>query len=217
MLIGQKTDTEPKEVYKYTEPEAPIANKPPRDARPGFKWVRHNDHWDEVPVTPTQGNDSPEVHLDPVNATETKTQTYTGPLTYDEELFKTNPVKSLRLELEARGNWAAEHIPSFPPDDLEAQEIARYEYMITFMNIDDAKELWDLVFNKHQLRIRLDRKYGKFSARSYDLSRLGWGHYNSPYDISADFLDNLPWYPSEYFPTLDPDNDATPITRQKKD
>ena len=72
-------------------------------------------------------------------------------MTYNEELFKTNPVEALRREAEARGHWSTEYLPPFPPDDLEAQEFAKYVYMTAYMNIVDAKELWDIVHKKHGL------------------------------------------------------------------
>ena len=59
-------------------------------------------------------------------------QTYTGPLTYHEELLKTNPVKALRLQAEERGHWSAKWIPPFPPDDQEAQELAKAVYALIY-------------------------------------------------------------------------------------
>ena len=157
-------------------------NLPP--AKPGFKWVPHGDHYDQVPIA--EANETP------------VKKTYDKPLTYDAELFRTNPVKSLSLEMEARGHWGAGYIPPFPPDDLEAQELARYQYMISYMNVTDAKELWDLVHKKMALWRRLNKKYGKYSARAYDLARLTWPSVDYP---SADFesLINSTSYPSEYF------------------
>ena len=65
-------------------------------------------------------------------------QTYTGPLTYHEELLKTNPVKALRLQAEERGHWSAEHIPPFPPDDEEAASLAYNVYVqIHYEGIND--------------------------------------------------------------------------------
>ena len=135
-------------------------------------------------------------------------KTYDKPLTYDAELFRTNPVKSLSLEMEARGHWGAGYIPPFPPDDLEAQELARYEYIISYMNVTDAKELGDTIHKKFALLRRLDKKYGKYSARVYDLDRLTWPSVDYPV---ADFKSLVKWYPSEYFSTLHPTNDGTPI------
>ena len=51
-------------------------------------------------------------------------QTYTGPLTFHAELLKTNPVKALRLQAEERGHVNAKWNRHFPPDDVEAQELA---------------------------------------------------------------------------------------------
>ncbi len=205
ILVQQKA-----ELAKYEEdyalPEEKVAengnttktrsiaenNLPP--AKPGFKWVPHGDHYDQVPIA--EANETP------------VKKTYDKPLTYDEELFRTNPVKSLSLEMEARGHWGAGYIPPFPPDDLEAQELARYEYMISYMNVTDAKELGDTIHKKFALWRRLNKKYGEYSARACDLARLTWPSVDYPV---ADFKSLVKWYPSEYFPTLHPTNDATPI------
>ena len=182
---------------KLAAAEKPLMEKnnlPLPPPEPGYKWEQHDDHYRQVPIA--EANETP------------VKKTYDKPLTYDAELFRTNPVKSLSLEMEARGHWGAGYIPPFPPDDLEAQELARYEYMIAFMNIQDAKELWDLVHKKMALWRRLNKKYGKYSARAYDLARLTWPSVDYP---SADFKSLVKWYPSEYFSTLHPTNDGTPI------
>ena len=166
------------------------AEKPPMEKNnlplprpePGYKWEQHDDHYRQVLIA--EANETP------------VKKTYDKPLTYDEELFRTNPVKSLSLEMEARGHWGAGYIPPFPPDDLEAQELARYQYMISYMNVTDAKELWDLVHKKMALWRRLNKKYGKYSARAYDLARLTWPSVDYP---SVDFESLVKSYPSEYF------------------
>ncbi len=193
-----ETETEQQPPEQVQVPEVNNRPPPPDDGRE-YEW--HGDHWDPVDA--------------PVLPSPTKTKTYDKLLTYDEELLRTNPVEALRREAEARGHWAAKYIPPFPPDDLEAQEYARYMYITTYMNIQDANELWDIVLKRQDLKRQLEKKYGKWSARAYDLWRLTWPFHNSP---GADFYDLVEWYPSEYFPTLDPDNDATPvpIKRQKE-
>ncbi len=112
------------------EKEEPVAknNLPPAD--PGKKWVPHGDHFHQVPIdapdTWQEGTPEPvakEVQAKPA---------YTGPLTYHAELLKTNPVEALRLQSEERGHWSSKWIPPFPPDDLEAAEIARTKYLIIY-------------------------------------------------------------------------------------
>ena len=134
----------------------------------------------------------------PVAQHKQPSKTYSEPLTYDEELFKTNPVKALSLEMEARGHWGAGYIPPFPPDDLEAQELARYEYIISFMSNAEDKVVSDAIKKSMELMRQINEKYGKFSARAYDLARLTWPSVDTP---SADWkiLVNSTNYPSEYF------------------
>ncbi len=73
-----------------------------------------------------------EVPKEETRKEEPKKPLYTGPLTFHEELLKTNPVKALRLQTEERGHWSAKWIPPFPPDDEEAAAIARDLYLITY-------------------------------------------------------------------------------------
>ncbi len=130
ILVQQKAELNEWEAdaakdKKLTTAEKPpiVAPKPP-PPEPGYEWVQHGDHYDKVKVAETQPIERP------VQAR--KTPTYTGPLTYHAELLKTNPVKALRLQAEERGHWMAKWIPPFPPDDLEAAEIARTKYLIIY-------------------------------------------------------------------------------------
>ena len=183
-----KTETESEQPPEQVQvPEVDNRPPPPDDGR---EYVWHGDHWDPV--------DSPHAPTLQTPFVVEKGKTYDGPLKYDEGLFKTNPVKALTVELEARGHWAAKYIPPFPPDDLEAQELARYEYMISFMDIQDGRKLWDLVNKKMDLWRSIDEKYGRFSARAYDIARLTWPSLSSSYR-PADFEIN--GFPSEYFQT----------------
>lgn len=52
-----------------------------------------------------------------------------GELPDHAKLLETDPAKALKLQSEARGHWSAEWIPPFPPDDLEAAEIAKAVYV----------------------------------------------------------------------------------------
>ena len=126
----QQLKQEAAEAQKLLEEKTkPIAENAKPAARPGFKMVQHDDHFHEVPIdAPDVWQETPVVQ--PVQAN--KTPTYTGPLTYHAELLKTNPVKALRLQAEERGHWSAKWIPPFPPDDLEAAEIARTQYLIIY-------------------------------------------------------------------------------------
>ncbi len=114
------------------EREKPVAENDLPPAEPGKKWVPHGDHFHQVPIdAPDTWNDTLVAQDAPVAKTPV-TQTYHGPLTFHEELLKTNPVKALRLQAEERGHWSAKWIPPFPPDDTEAAEIARTRYLLIY-------------------------------------------------------------------------------------
>ena len=174
-------------------------NRPPPPGKSfegGGHW--HGDEWHDAPHEPTEQAVQPIV----------KIKKYDKPLTYDAELLKNNPVEALIRELKARGHWAAEHIPPFPPDDLEAQELARYSYIISFMNVG-AEELWDAVIQSKELMISLKEKYGLYAdddrdrnlPRLVDLVRLTWPRLH---DRGTDFENSVHRLPSEYFSTRQP-------------
>ena len=125
----RQLETDLADVQKKLEVHNKAANTPkvvdisdvkPPPAEPGFKWVRHGDHWDKIPVGQR------EKIVEPVKPM------YTGPLTYHEELLETNPVKALRLQAEERGHWSAKWIPPFPPENQEAAAIAKSYYLIIY-------------------------------------------------------------------------------------
>ncbi len=179
--------------------EEPVAENDLPPAKEGFKWVPHGDHFHEVPVSaPDTWQDAPpEPNAQPV-------VTYTGPLTYHEELLKTNPVKALKLQSEERGHINAKWIPPFPPDDVEAQSYARSIYQFIY-NFDNNNPIYiDGVENSMLMSQRFHEKYGRTSARDNDLHKLSWvtldfpmNHYY-PDDIGV--LSGYAMFPSDYFP-----------------
>ena len=184
--ISDETDDKPQVQHtaKFQD------QKPPNE--PGFEWVRHGDHWDKVPInahiTPIEKDDIP-VYEPPV------TQTYFGPLTFHEELLKTNPVKALRLQSEERGHWSKDWIPPFPPDDEEAQEFARNEYLTHYYqsiediaNPENEKAAMQIV---SMMRIIMTYPFG---PRRYDLMKLTWP------SLQAGFVIHTDDTPSDYFP-----------------
>ncbi len=116
-----------------------------------------------------------------------KTPTYTGPLTFHDELLKINPVKALRLQAEERGHWSAQWIPPFPPDDTQASAIAKNIYLLLYYDSIGKKDTperkkaheahWD------NLSILEDMPFG---ARVCDLMMLLY------YDVEEDSV--LPFY-----------------------
>ncbi|MDE0313824.1 MAG: hypothetical protein OXM61_02900 [Candidatus Poribacteria bacterium] len=160
----------------------------------GYKWVPHGDHHHLVPI------DAPDVWQgephEPVAKEVQAKPTYTGPLTYHEELLKTNPVKALRLQQEERGHWSAKWIPPFPPDDFEAASLARYEYLSHYYKSigETGSPKWEKVVSESVslLRAIMEHPHG---ARRSDLLRLTWSHL-PPDSVSA----KAPYYtPSDYF------------------
>ena len=172
--------------------------KPPDE--PGFEWVRHGDHWDKVPIeligqqTPTEP---------PVQVKEPEKPAYTGPLTYHAELLKTNPVKALRLQAEERGHWSSKWIPPFPPDDLEAAEIARTQYLIIYYEtIGDTKH------PQYQKALKVDAELAKreakalreaYNGRVADLIILSWPRFPES-DVPPLYENGWRKSPSDYFP-----------------
>ena len=109
---------------------------------------------------------------------------YTGPLTFHEELLKTNPVKALRLQQEERGHWSAEWIPPFPTDDTEAQEFARARYLWTYYRHTYGKKVYNPEYEEvskaySKARAISDQMFDiinsyPYGARQMDLLKLTW-------------------------------------------
>ena len=97
----------------------PVSDNGPPPTEPGFKWVRHGEHWDKVPISEPHQHSTQEVPM----------TTYDGPLTYHKELLEKHPVEALYQQTLERGHWSARHIPPFPLDDQEAATYARINYL----------------------------------------------------------------------------------------
>ena len=155
--------------------EKPVAVNEPPPAAPGKKWVPHGDHFHEVPI------DAPDVWQGGPH--EPIVQTYDGPLTYHEELLKTDSVQALRLQAEQRGHWMSKWIPPFPVDDQEASELASVVYTIIYnrhASLDESPEQDILVERAMSLMQEYGTRYPvesddvKVRARNYDLTKLVW-------------------------------------------
>ena len=149
-------------------------------------------------VPPNEHPSGPHQHEDDTahNHSPIVSQTSNGPLTYHEELLKTNPVKALRLQAEERGHVNAKWIPPFPPDDQEAQAFARNIYLSIYLDEDDPAYEKAAMAEREQLRA-INSKY-PYGARLMDLSKLIWvlssrtlSHYNRGGTAKS---------PSDYFP-----------------
>lgn len=147
-----------------------------------------------------------------VKDTEPKTETpkpqkplYTGPLTFHEELMKTNPVKALRLQQEERGHWSAKWIPPFPTDDTEAQEFARARYLrLYYIQNYGFEKLGTPGYEKETKVYREAREISSqmrdtivsypYGARQMDLMKLMW-----PGMDEEPRINHYGGFPSEYF------------------
>ncbi len=202
----RQLETDLAEAQKKREAHNKAANTPkvvdisdvkPPPAEPGFKWVRHGDHWDKIPVGQREKIVEP---VKPPN---------TGPLTYHEELLETNPVEALRLQSEERGHWSAEHIPPFPSDDKEAADLARSLYL---MHYYDSLGMIDTPIWSKAARAFLHQRNAiksqfpvadPITARETDLWRLTWTNTNAgkimPYGPMTRF-GRARMFLSDYFP-----------------
>ncbi len=161
-------------------------------ARLGYKIVPHGDHYHEVKIEGTEDT-TPAVKLvAPVPKTNSEG------LTYHAELLETNPVKALRLMAEELGHWSKNHIPPFPPDDLEAQEFARNIYLSIYLDEThpDRKKVGQAFLDN----LDTIREY-PYGARKMDLRRLSW----IKTSMSEDEVYRHPgFHPSDYFKHQNP-------------
>ena len=162
---------------------------------------------DVRPTEPVNPGDVQKIKPDENPKAETpkpKKPLYTGPLTFHEELLKTNPVKALRLQQEERGHWSAEWIPPFPPDDTEAQEFARTEYLWRYYIQTYGEKLDTPEYEKEAKACREARETHMemfatinsypYGARQMDLLKLTW-----PGLDEEPRINNYGGVPSEYF------------------
>ena len=167
------------------EEKKPIAANELPPASPGNKWVPHGDHFHEVPIdAPDVWQGGPhEPIVQPVQVKQPEMPTHTGPLTYHEELLKTDPVQALRLQTEERGHWMTKWIPPFPPDDTEAQEFARVLYLLIYHK-DDYPEISPeretalkrlrTLEKGFEDRYPIESDDVSVRARNFDLKKLKW-------------------------------------------
>ena len=107
--------------------QAREARKPPREAKDGFTWEWHADHWHEVPMAQ---NETPSGH--PVQENQSEKPEFTGPLTYHKELLESNPVEALRLQTEERGIGVLNGYHHFHPTTTKPQQL-HATFIISFI------------------------------------------------------------------------------------
>lgn len=102
-------------------------------AKAGFKWVPHGDHFHQVPISaPDEWQGGP---VETPTSQDLPIFQYKGPLTYHEELLKTNPFEALRLQSKELNHWSQDHIPDYPADDVAAHDFARVEYLKRYIKV----------------------------------------------------------------------------------
>ena len=209
-----KHDADPKNVYIDIEPA-----KPERDARDGYKWENHGDHWHEVPISNSFSGEGELATAHKPQIQNKSTDHFKKPadvvivnnpnakLTYHTELLKTNPVEALRLQSKERGHINAKWIPPFPHDDIEAQALAKSVYHFIY-NRDSGNQIQieGLVSIMHESE-RFKYKYGSTSARCSDLDKLSWviltfpmSHYYGDYGDDMGKFNGWAQFASDYFP-----------------
>ncbi|GEM_PF-812893 len=151
-------------------------------AKEGFKWVRHGDHYHEVPLdAPDEWQDAPHTRVQQVLPSDpAPVRQYKGSLTYHKELLETHPVEALRQQAQETGHWSADHIPPFPPDDTEASDFARELYLYRYYKwtgqTDTPAYLKSAVAQHKIFQAICDREDQNpyAHARSNDLLKLTW-------------------------------------------
>lgn len=176
-----------------------VAENNPRVAREGYKLVKHDDHFHEVPIDAPDTWQEQTPVVQPV--VQTAVTTYTGSLTFHEELLKTNPVKALKLQAEERGHVNAKWIPPFPADDLEAQAFARNAYLNVYLDETDLEyeKVSGAYLDKLHAINNAIHVEGMRSARNYDLLKITWVVGTIPV---SHYRGNVALFPSDYFPPI---------------
>ncbi len=160
--------------------QAPVVEQPPQDGHFHADGTFHAESHAPVEVVGT---------VDPSEATAAVDPSQPAmALTYHAELLKSDPVEALRQQGKERGHWSADYLPDFPPDDMEAMEIARamYDYIYYSRTIPSVSEQHDSPefqraarHNKSLLRT-VNEQYPADSpdwhvrARGMDLTMLTW-------------------------------------------
>ena len=101
------------------------------------------------------------------------------------ELLQTHPVAALRAQARDSGHWSARYIPPFPPDDVEANELARSHYIKNYHNAREEYYHPAAVKAKAVIR-KWSYDSGAFKMikyqppRFYDLFKLDWTNIDDP-------------------------------------
>ena len=182
--------------------------KPPDE--PGFVWVRHGDHWDKVPIE-LIGQQTPTVQsaqVEQPGAVQPKQHTTdaSGEVIYPHhELLQTHPVAALRAQARDNGHWSAQHIPPFPPDDVEANELARNQYIAYYY--ESRNDFYNPIASKARriadtwVQENMPSDFRDLTPRFNDLYKLAWIRLND-----AAGLDKWAWEADSNFTREDYEN-----------
>ncbi len=194
-------------IRKENNSQILSTQKPPDE--PGFVWEWHGDHWHKMPIAEANSHDGP--HNGPIKGDRgihpsapkrvipigtpvppSPPPTYTGPLTYHEELLEKHPVKALILQTKERGHWSADWILPLPPEDEEAQALARTEYIEHYYESigDTDNPIYQKALEEGSAMRRVIMTY-PYGGRAMDLARITW-------PSLRDGSGNMVQWPSEY-------------------
>ena len=131
-MLQSEPDPEPEKKFIVPSEadleQAREARKPPPGASPNGHW--HGDEWhDEPHEVPVAQNDPPAAHPDTVQPKQHAIDAVDNVIYPHHELLQRHPVAALRAQAKDNGHWSTRYIPPFPPDDAEANELARNIYI----------------------------------------------------------------------------------------
>ena len=164
--------------------QAPVVEQPPQDGQFHADGTFHAEPHAPVEIAGTVDSSEATAAVDPSQPAMA--------LTYHAELLKSDPVEALRQQGKERGHWSADYLPDFPPDDMEAMEIARAEYHYIYYG-------HTIPMSEHGKSPEFQRAAGE-NRRLYDAINERYPMTSSEWDVRARHLDlkMLAWPSLEY-------------------
>lgn len=215
-MLQPESDTEPEKKF-IVPSEADLeqsikAKHPPSKASQNGHW--HDGEWhDESHEVPVVQNDPPIAQPDTVQPKQPAFDAAGEVIYPHQELLQRHPVAALRAQAKDNGHWSAKYIPPFPPDDSEANDLARSYYLKNYYTSRDdfynpvclkAVEVISEWRNNNNLE---PGNYKELRPRYWDLSRLSWTRHDPG---SGEFAwTNLHWEIESNFTWEEYDNANT--------
>ena len=170
---------DPITIIKPVETEQPTAKAPlketPKPPPPGETAESGHWHGDQWYADPHETEVQPPLAVDrePV-APRGDGVAASAPamhLTYHTELLKSDPVEALRQQGQERGHWSADYLPDFPPDDMEAMELAH--------------AIYDYIYYGHTIPVSEHGESSEFQRAAAKMDRLLFSEVNERYPITS--------------------------------